>query len=309
MNIRAGSNSAPITPAPVRDLYVLEYDRRGQWMPNNHPYNLLQYMYPVFPGLPGNYDDTKPGILLDGSRSTFNMNGVDWTGDNAGTDDRYFDLDLNIEIDAGQKGEYSIWPASDGDDNRVQAFTKDNAQVCKLNGFGTQESIYTTFRLRLSDAPRAGESDWFRIWMQPSITNPDSMNGFYIHSVRCSFVLPMTYKNDYRLCHVHSINDGKLVSTDLDSVDRVEENGQFLSFKNDKNEEVLTQKVRDTAGFWFQAAGATAHQYELTMEGGEKLSLAADSFDLTGDRFYVKRKGHLEGWASADFVKSVRITR
>ena len=311
MNIQAGGNPAPITPAPVRELYVLEYDRKGQWMPNNKDYNLLQYMFPVYPNLPGNYDDKKPGILLDGGRSTFNMNGVDWTGDNAGTDERYFDIDINIEVDAGQKGEYRIWPASDGDDNRVMARTKDNAQVEKLNGFGTQESIYTTFRLKLSDAPRAGESDWFRIWMNPSINNPDSMNGFYIHSVRCSFVLPMTYQNDYRVCHVHSITNGKLVSTDLDSIDQVVENGEFLSFRNDKNVEVLMQKVHDTAGFYFQKADnqKDSHQYKITLETGGVLNLNADSFDLSGGRFYVKRGGHIEGWVNADYVKSVKIVR
>ena len=307
MNIQAGGNPPPITPAPVRDLYVLEYDRRGQWMPNNEPYNVLQYMFPVFPDTPGNYDGAKPGILLDGGRHTFNMNGTDWTGDNAGTDERYFDLDLNIEVDAGQKGEYSIWPAADGDDNRVQAFTKDNAQVCKLNGFGTKEWIYTTFRLRLSDAPRPGQSDWFRIWMQPTITNPDSMNGFYIHSVRCSFVLPMTYQNDYRLCHVHTVNNGKPAGVDLKSIDRVEENGPFLSFRNDKNEEVLLQKVHDTVGFWFQAAKSASHQYDVTTEAGGTLTLTADSLDLADGRFFVKRGGHVEGWLNADYVKSVKI--
>ena len=305
--VSASSDPAPITPAPVRNLYALEYDRKGQWMPNNKPYNLLQYMFPVYPGLPGNYDKTKPGILLDGGRSTFNMNGVDWTGDNAGTDERYFDLDINIEVDAGQLGEYLIWPESGGDGNRVIAAGRGGAQVCKLNGFRTQESIYTTFRLKLSDAPRGGESDWFRIWIEPSINNPDSMNGFYIHSVRASFVLPMTYKNDYRVCHVHSVSKGSLVSTDLPSIDRVEENGQFLSFRNDKSEEVLLQKVHDTAGFWFQAAKSASHQYTVTMETGGTLSLTADSLDLSGGRFYVKRGGHVEGWLNADYVKSVKI--
>ena len=302
-------NPAPISPAPVRDLYALEYDRKGQWMPNNKPYNLLQYMFPVYPGLPGNYDKTKPGILLDGGRSTFNMNGVDWTGDNAGTDERYFDLDINIEVDAGQLGEYLIWTEGGGEGNRVIAGGRDGAQVCKLNGFRTQESIYTTFRLKMSDAPRGGESDWFRIWIEPSINNPDSLNGFYIHSVRTSFVLPMTYKNDYRVCHVHSISNGKLVSTDLDSVDRVEENGAFLSFRNDKNEEVLMQKVHDTAAFWFQAAKATSHQYQITFEAGEILTVNCDDLSLSGDRFYVKRGGHVEGWVSADYLKSVRIVK
>ncbi len=311
MNIQAGGNPAPITPAPVRELYVLEYDRKGQWMPNNKDYNLLQYMFPVYPGLPGNYDDKKPGIVLDGGRSTFNMNGVDWTGDNAGTDERYFDLDVNIEVDAGQLGEYSIWTDAGGDGNRVIAAGHEGAQVCKLNGFRTQESIYTTFRLKLSDAPRAGESDWFRIWMNPSINNPDSMNGFYIHSVRTSFVLPMTYQNDYRVCHVHSVQNGKLVSTDLDSIDRVDENGEFLSFKNDKGVEVLMQKVHDTAGFYFQKADNQndAHQYQITLETGGVLNLYADSFDLSGGRFYVKRGGHIEGWVSAAYLKSVKIVK
>ena len=308
MNIQAGGGPAPISPAPVRDLYVLEYDRKGQWMPNNKPYNLLQYMFPVYPDLPGNYDKNKPGMVLDGGRSTFNMNGVDWSGDNAGTDERYFDLDINIEVDAGQLGEYLIWAEAGGDGNRVIAPGREGAQVCKLNGFRTQESIYTTFRLRLSDAPRAGESDWFRIWIEPSINNPDSMNGFYIHSVRTSFVLPMTYKNDFRVCHVHSVANGKLTSTDLPSIDRVEENGAFLSFRNDHDVEVLLQKVHDTAGFWFQAAKTASHQYQVTMEVGGTLTLTADSLDLSGGRFFVKRGGRVEGWLNADYVKSVKIT-
>ena len=311
MGLQASGAVAPITPAPVRELYVLEYDRKGQWMPNNKNYNLLQYMFPVYPGLPGNYDDKKPGILLDGGRNTFNMNGVDWTGDNAGTDERYFDLDINIEIDAGQKGEYKIWTASGGDGNRVITGGYEGAQVCKLNGFGTQESIYSTFRLKLSDAPRGGESDFFRIWMNPSINNPDSMNGFYIHSVRCSFVLPMTYQNDYRVCHVHSVSNGKLVSTDLDSISQVNEESSFLYFRNDKHENVLMQKVHDTAGFYFQRADNkdTTHQYQVTLETGGVLNVAADSFDLSGGRFYVKRGGHIEGWVNADYVKSVKIVR
>ena len=309
MVLKAGGNTSSISPAPVRDLYILEYDRLGQWMPNREPYNVLQYMYPVFPALPGNYDDTKPGILLDGGRSTFNMNGVDWSGDNAGTDERYFDIDIVIYVDAGQKGEYSIWPASDGDDNRVMAHTQDNAQVCKLNGRGEAESILSTFRLKLSDAPRAGESDWFRIWMKPTISNPDSMDGFYIHGARCSFTLPWTFQNDYRVCHVHAWNDGNVVSNDLDSIDRVDESGAFLHFWNDKHQDVLMQKVHDTAGFWFQAAKPCLHDYELMMEGGGKLTLTADDLPFSVDRLYVKRGGHVEGWVNASLVKYVRVTR
>ena len=308
MDIHMGG-TPPITPAPVKKLYTTQFTRQGDWIPNDKVSSVNDLMQPVFPGLPHGYEYERPNIVVDGGKWQFNMSGRDFTGDNSGSDKREFDIDVQTFVRPGQTGEFKIWPGNSGGDNRVVGWPKDHAQVCKLNSTKQQESFFNSFRLKLTDAPRGGEKDWFKIWIEPSIKSASKNNGFYLAGVIVDFILPFTEQNSYRQCHVYSILNGKLSTVNLDSINRVEEQGQYLHFRNDKGEDVLMQKAKDTVGFWFQAAKGEANHYQILFEGGETLTVHANSFELIDDRFYVEREGHIEGWVNSDFVKSVKIVR
>ena len=139
---------------------------------NNVDLNISNYFVNPYPDNPSGYDSSRPGILYDRNdgpphSNQWNMNGVDWTAQNAGqASPREFDVTLTI-APANDRlyttdENLEVWLQNAGGGNRVQVTRLSTSFTFHFDG-GHQAEFTHTWRVTLSGAPRSGEHDWFSV--------------------------------------------------------------------------------------------------------------------------------------------------
>ena len=305
--VHTSNDPAPIVPIGTKTGYATRFPNHGAVAHARQALNLGSICGPEYPGLPDDFDKSRPNVVLNPKTGNFDFTDVDFTGDNAGTSEREFIADALMYFPTDQWGDVEFAAVSTGDDNRVIAPGQAGAQRFEVRGKPFFQRI--TFNLKLSGAPRGGGQDWFRImvsWYPQYEAHPDlniAVSQGINHRTGIEFFLPGTIHNQYRDAHLYTRQpNGDLSHEIIHSVDQITEHDGFLWYRGDHGWPIKIVNINDVIGTWFIPGQGVnpGFMYDIHTElpGGE-LGVQADALTLDGNRFAVMRQGHMDGWLSA----------
>ena len=301
--LKAGGDPAPIIPGVDTDAYQTKFTYSGGTIRVGSVFNIGHTAWPVFPVLPPEYEDSRPNILLDGSRKVWNFSGVDWTGDNAGSTKRECMIEVFIDLPEDQWGDLLVYAHNDGGANHVTARGTDPGHFAKFEIRGGENQFHALIPVSLSGPPRGGVWDWLQmcIEFQP-YEGSKEMN---IRNGWMKFILPATRSSHYRDVNIYT-NDGHTMT--LSSVNEVREHDGFLYFMGDHGYPIRIVSVVDVRGFWFERLHGAKFEYTVEPTPGTvnaPLSFRADELPLAEDRFAIVRNNTVEGWLNAFGVHAI----
>ena len=303
LNLKS-ADPAPIVPGVDTDAYQTKFTYSGGVIRNGTVFNIGHTAWPVFPVLPEEYDDSRPNILLDGSRKVWNFTGTDWTGDNAGSTKRECMIEVFIDLKEDQWGDLLVYAHNDGGANHVTAQGKNPGHFSKFEVRGGENQFHALIPVSLSGPPRGGVWDWLQmcIEFQPY----EGSKELTIRNGWMKFILPATRSSHYRDVNI-ATSDGAYET--LSSINAVREHDGFLYFEGDDGFPMLTLNASDVRGFWFHRLHGA--KYAFTVSGhkdapGDMLTFRADELPLAGDRFAVVRNNTVEGWIATEYTHLIR---
>ena len=313
---RSGEGSVTATGGSVPDIVPAKSDRLaygthftfgGQTLTQERPdYRIGGYAHPIYPKLPDGYDKTRPNIVVDGGRGTFNFEGVDWSGDTAGTTERLADLWVQVETPVGQWGDILVWTMNDSNPNHV--ITEGRKAGVKLEFRGGAGLQQAKLQVRLSGPPQAGGRDWFQVYA--TFIPYEDEKSFQVSGGQVIFGLPKTRFNPYR--DVIAVRQGGIDS--ISSIDRLSEKDGILSVWG-TSEVPRAQYNADGSnlyGVWFDRREPNYHIFKVVSALADYPNIYANSLSVgvgpNGEpRLYVMRDGNVEGWINGRDIVSVRM--
>ena len=294
---------APIIPGADQDMYGTKFTYSGGTIHNGTVFNIGHTAWPVFPTLPEGYDESRPNILLDGTRKVWNFSGTDWTGDNAGSTKRECMIEVFIDLAEDQWGDLLVYAHNDGDGNRVIAQGKNPGHFEKYEIRGSESQFQARIPVSLSGPPRGGVWDWLQMCIE--FVPYEGSKELTIRNGWMKFFLPGTRSNHFRNVNIVMVNEEM---TTLSSVDEVREHDGFLYFVGDHGYPLLILNAMDVRGFWFERLHGAKYGYTVESHKGSPgspLKFRADDLPLAGERFAIMRGATVEGWVAADSVHTI----
>ncbi len=201
---------------PPAESYGYVYRKRSQdniVAQNGVDMNISNNFDHPYPSNPDGYESSRPGIVYDRNdgppySNQWNMNGVDWTSENAGQA-RPREFDLTIRLVPANDRLYTsdehveVWLRNAGGDNRVQVTRLTTSRTFHFGG-GHQTPFVATWRITLSGAPRSGEHDWFSVHIQPN-TGSSQITAQTYDDWSLAYSLPHLGRN---VAQEYSLGDG-----------------------------------------------------------------------------------------------------